>query len=48
MKTLIKKLMQRLLCMIGFHKDEKWNPYPDVYPECRINRCKFCGYYEWR
>ena len=55
-KTLIEKLkalriyavMQRLFCVFGFHKNYKWNPYPNVYPECKVNRCKCCDHYEWR
>jgi len=52
LKTITRLLktavMRRFLCWLGFHKNYKWQPYPNIYPEIKVNRCKCCDYFEWR
>ena len=44
----INEILKRILCIFGIHDDYDWHPYPKVYPECVVERCKTCDKYEWR
>lgn len=41
-------MIRKILCFFGIHKMEKYKPYPTIYPECEIDRCKHCKDYNWR
>jgi len=45
---LLKGITQKLLCALGYHENIDWQLYPNAYPECKIDKCKHCDYYEWR
>jgi hypothetical protein len=42
------KILKKIKCFFGFHENEKWDVYPGIEPKIKIDRCKICGYYEWR
>ena len=44
----MEKLVNKLKCFFGFHKNFKWKPYPNVAPKIEVARCKHCDDYEWR
>ena len=44
----MKRLFKKIKCALGFHDNYKWKPYPVLYSECEVNRCKVCDHYEWR
>lgn len=48
MKAVIIKILKYICCKIGIHNNYKWNPYPTTYKNCKIDKCKNCGYYNWR
>jgi len=42
------QIIQRLCCLLGFHKNYEYHPYPNVYQQCKVDRCECCGHFEWR
>lgn len=44
----MKKVFGRILCFFDLHKNYKWKPYPAIDSDCEVDRCKRCGYFEWR
>lgn len=43
-----KNIFKRIKCLLGYHDNYDWHPYPKIYPECTVKRCKICDYYYWR
>lgn len=41
-------MIRKILYFFRIHKMEKYKPYPTIYPECEIDRCKHCKDYNWR
>ena len=42
-----KNPINKIKCFFGFHENYKWIPYK-FEPSIKVDKCKNCGYYEWR